>query len=425
MQPACRADDDFMSAALSRAPVGTALVVLVGVLAGLLINGGRASGDPGALIAGPIPLLILLVPAAIVLTSLHETAHALVGRLLGWDVFGVTIGHGRRHATLHLGSVRLELCGLLVGGVTIARPTGRRWRDVAMLVAGITVETIVIAATLPWTPVSIWSHSAKWAIVLVACTDIAVNLWPRRLDLGPVSGVSTDGAQLLSVLTTPDQWRHDLQQQPITRERARLVQALYGGDIDEAVELARTVAAADPADRGAVVLAGTVILIAGNWREAFEHLAPQVGLPDADPMLANNAAWAAVMTFDPSLLPDADRFSEHAFAGRPTEPACANTRGSTLVLLGRAEDGLPLLRLAAAGRLSQQQRAFVLVFTALAEHRLGDLRSASRHLALSQALDVDCPALPEVQRLMSEPPNAPNAAPPWPPPDPPAVGSCV
>ncbi|MDJ0768047.1 MAG: hypothetical protein QNJ12_04605 [Ilumatobacter sp.] len=411
-----------MIAARSRTWLATVLLVLIGVLAGLLVNGGTSSGDLGEIVSGPIRFVIVLVPAAVVLTSLHESAHAIVGRLVGWQVFGVTIGHGRRLASMHLGSVRLELRGTLVGGVTIANATGRRWRDVAMLAAGITVESVVIAATLPWDPGSAWGHHAKWAIVLVACVDIAFNLWPRRIDVGPVSGMATDGAQLLSVLTSPDQWRHDLEQMRLTPGRARLVQTLHGGDMDEAIELARVEAAADPGDDRSATLLGTLLLMAGQWREAFDQLVPVAVASDAgaDPMLANNIAWAAVMTFDPGLVAHADRYSERAFAERLTEPACASTRGSTLVLLGRADEGLPLLKLAAAGRISRRQRAYVLAFTALAEHRLGRFADAGKHLSLSETLDASCPALPEIKRLMLDTPVAGRSVTPaaWPPPQP-------
>jgi hypothetical protein len=406
-----------MTPARPRAWTASVLLASFGVLAGLLIGGRAGSGDPGSLIAGPIRFLALMLVAAVVLTSMHEAAHATVGVVVGWKVFGVTIGQGRRLATLHLGAVRLELRATLVGGVTIAQPTGRRWRDVAMLVAGVAVETVVIAAALSWDPASAWGRHAKWAIVVVACIDIAANLWPRRVDVGPVTGTATDGAQLLSVLTTPDQWRHDLEQLRLTPSRAHLVQTLHGGDLDEALDLARIDAAADTTDETAAALFGTLLLLAGRWREAFDQLSPYADAPDADATLANNAAWAAVMTFDPTLLQHADRFSERALAARPSEPACANTRGSTLVLLDRADDGLPLLQLALAGRVSQKQKAVVLAFTALAEHRLGRAADASEHISASAILDHDCPALPEVRRLMDQPAGsgAPTA---WPAPRP-------
>ena len=228
----------------SRAQWGSWLVIVAGIVVGVRIS-GSASGDVGGALGGPIRLVVLLLPAAVVLTSLHEAAHAVVGRLVGWRVFGVTIGQGRRHATVRVGSVRVELRGVLVGGVTIARPTGRRAPDVAMLVAGVTLEAIVIVLALAWSPESAWAQSARWALVFVACIDIAANLWPRRVDVGPMSGMATDGAQLVGVITTPDEWRRDLEQMRWTPERAELMQSLHGGD----VELRRCLASVGGAER--------------------------------------------------------------------------------------------------------------------------------------------------------------------------------
>lgn len=258
-------------------------------------------------------------------------------------------------------------------------------------------------------------------MILVALVDIVVNLWPRRLDMGAVEGMSTDGAQLVSVFTTPEQWQRDIEQLPLTPEQALLVQTFFGGDVDEASEMARAQVAADPTDDATSTLTGTVLLLGGHWREAFDRLAPHAAEPDADPILANNAAWAAVMTFDPSLLPWADWLSEQAFGGRPTEPACANTRGATLVLLGRPTEGLPLLELAGSGRLSRKQKASVLAFTALAEHQLGRSDDADRHLAESASNDDDCAALPEIRRLIgtvSANRSEVLQPSPWPPPNP-------
>lgn len=412
-----------MSAVRSRVSGGTVLVVLSGVLIGLWISGPASYGDSGVAIRvlGILPLFLL---SFVALTSLHETAHATVGRLVGWQIFGMTIGQGRRHATVRLGSFRLDLRGLLIGGVTIGQPTGSRWRDAAMLSAGITVETTVVVVVLTRWPDGGWATTAAWAIVLAAGIDIVTNLWPRRVDIGPVTGMSTDGAQLLSILTTPDQLRHDIRQMNLTPARAELVQALHGGDIEDALALARTDADSDPDDETAQALLGTLLLLSARWREAYDHLVPLADAPDADPLLANNAAWAAVMTFEPSLLPTAERLSAHALLERPTEPACANTRGSTLVLLGRTEEGLRLLQLAADGRLSRSQKAFVFAFLALAEHRSKRYDAARSHLAMSESLDGECAALPEIRRLLVQPvaPIAPPAAlASWPPVTPPAT----
>lgn len=390
----------------SRAQAITLTLLIAGLGAGIFAArfSGPASGDVGAALGGPVRVLLLLVPAAILLTSLHEAAHAVVGRLVGWRVFGVTIGQGRRHATLHVGSVRLDLRGLFVGGVTLARPTGHRGRDAAMLVAGVTLELAVIVVTLLWSPGSDWGQSAKWAVLIVAVIDITTNLWPRRVDVGAMTGMATDGAQLVSVITTPDRWRHDIDRTTWTPERVALIQTLHGGDVDVALDLARAEAAADPDDEELRTLLGTIMLLAGQWRDAYDELTPLAERPDADALLANNAAWAAVMSFEPALLPVADRLSERALAELPSEPACASTRGSTLVRLGRAREGLALLETAAGGRLSHQQKAFVLAFTALAAHRLGDDDAAARHLERSEQLHATCAALPGVRTLMVHPP---------------------
>ncbi len=186
----------------------------------------------------------------------------------------------------------------------------------------------------------------------MALLDISFNLLPTSVDLGALGAVPTDGAQLLALL-----------------------------------------------------------LGARRWREGYDLLAALANKPDGDPLLANNAAFAAVTSFNHDLLTDADRLSTIAFAQMPTVP----TRAAVLIELGRPADALPLLKVALRSQLRAPDRAIVLGFSAIAHHDLGDERAAAKQRRAMVHFDASCPLDDEVKRRLALPPGqaSRSASPQW------------
>ncbi len=117
--------------------------------------------------------------------------------------------------------------------------------------------------------------------------------------------------------------------------------------------------------------------------------------------MLNNLAWSALMTFDESLLEDADRWSAAAAELLPVEPAISSTRGTTLVMMGRAEEGMPLLARAYRTASSHGYHlALVSGFGAIGAAGVGD------HLLMRQRYgdmitqDPRCPIRREVEQRL-------------------------
>ena len=82
-------------------------------------------------------VIILLIP--ILLTIMHEFAHAVVAWLVGMRVSGITLGTGPRLFRLQLGGKFLETRAIPAGGVCWATQREnyrKRWPLVMMIAAG-------------------------------------------------------------------------------------------------------------------------------------------------------------------------------------------------------------------------------------------------------------------------------------------------
>ncbi len=381
------------------------LMLLLAMLVAQMISAGASSfSDVASLFGVLFGIAGSFVAALIVLGLVHEAGHAIVGRLVGCEVFGVTIGRGRLHARASVASTVLEFRGALIGGVTVLNVTGRRGRDAAMLFAGVGFELIVGLAMFGWTPDGTIGTVVRWSVLGAVAADLVVNLLPMTAPSPSPVLLRTDGRRLLTLVTMDAvAWHRTAMSDRVSTDDARLAQAIYGGDDAASLELATSRADSSPGDVDAALLLATLLMADGRWRDAHDRLMPFVEDEPPRPVLQNNAAWSAVMTFDRALLPIADRLSEQAFHADPTSAAFANTRGATLTLSGRADEGIGFSRLSAQGKgLTGGQRAFVLCFLALAEHDCGNARAADGHLRRAAILDPACSARPHVERLMSE-----------------------
>ncbi len=363
--------------------------------------------------------ILILSPAccvagAMFLVTVHETAHAVVGRLVGFDVVAVVLGRGRSITRFQIGSIAVDVRVRLVGGATICMPSDKRLRYGAFVAAGVAAEALISVGLLAWQPDSLVGLIVRTTLLAVALLDISFNLLPTSVDIGALGAVPTDGAQLLALLLG----------RPIplpTIDRASVLElvavsrAVDANDFDRAVDLARALHESDTDRAEWAAHYGWTLLGARRWREGYDLLAALANKPEGDPLLANNAAFAAVMSFNDDLLTDADRLSTIAFAQMPTVPAVCNTRAAVLIELGRPADALPLLKVALRSQLRAPDRAIVLGFSAIAHHDLGDERAAAKQRRAMVHFDASCPLDDEVKRRLALPPGqaSRSASPQW------------
>lgn len=127
---------------------------------------------------------------------------------------------------------------------------------------------------------------------------------------------------------------------------------------------------------------GSAWIRARHYAEALHMLRADLERPSRPTLHASmrgNAALAALMLFDRTLLDDADEWSAAALATTST-PETRGTRGLYLVMAGQAEEALPLLENPAA--------------LAAAHAQLGQLDQARACLAQATALDPTSDLIP-------------------------------
>jgi predicted Zn-dependent protease len=99
-----------------------------------------------------------------------------------------------------------------------------------------------------------------------------------------------------------------------------------------------------------------------------------------------NAAWHAVLTGDPLLLPMADQLSKAALERLPTVPAARGTRGAVLFALGDQAEGEAMLLAASKDASNVEDKVEFSRFLARAARQQGDSALASDYELAAIAL---------------------------------------
>jgi uncharacterized membrane protein len=152
--------------------------------------------------ASGLLFLQLALAALVVIVSIsgHELSHAVVARLVGSEVLGVTIGVGRVVWQHKIGGVEVRWCSLPLGGhVRHRRTTARqtRWRPMAIAAAGPSFNVA--------TGVALVAIHAGPTLPLIAVGLGVVNLIPYSVVLPEIGvRVGTDGYQMLQAFRRGD-----------------------------------------------------------------------------------------------------------------------------------------------------------------------------------------------------------------------------
>ena len=154
------------------------------------------------IIFGLAVYLALLFP----MICLHESAHAVVARALGLQVFAVMVGYGRTLFSGRYRGIRWEIRAVPWAGTTLISGRPERWFKLRMwlaILAGPAVHGIVLVVCL-MTPFILGNegtpqvqnllNSLWWLNVVV----LAVNLFPTQR-FTPLGKQASDGWQLLRI----------------------------------------------------------------------------------------------------------------------------------------------------------------------------------------------------------------------------------
>ena len=334
----------------------------------------------------------------------HEFGHFLAARWLGLRVFRVVIGRGRTLLKGRILEADVDLKLYPFSGAVLAAHRelrGYRWKQFLFVMAGPAANfALMLGALAAWRiqqphfpPRRWWPNDgfAGWLVFAYANAFLLLNLWPRmvRTDIGMVA---SDGLSLFRALFGKASSLRTAHALWFFLEANASEQA---GRREEGLDWLRRGLALYPDDQKLLEWLGLRLLSSGDLPAArsifvrlLDRFAP--GSP-ARAIYLNNVAFTDALLGGEELLSEADRYSTEALAAIPWLRFVRNTRGTTLLFLGRVEEALPLLRANAEDpKVNPRAAAEGQCLLAIAEARRGDASAATRHLEAARLADPAC-----------------------------------
>lgn len=191
---------------------------------------------------------LLFVPSWIILTLIHECAHAFVAQRLGWSVPILELGFGPVWRQLQIGGTKVSIRHYPIVGCAHTVPTHfnqPRLRSALIYAAGPLAEIVVILLLVATVgqdallqPSDFWEGTAA-VTSLAALISVAINLLPYRSD----SGVPTDGLGILSAPFLPQSHFDCLYCEPIV---SALVKQRNQNELTQTLERLKNLATSFP-----------------------------------------------------------------------------------------------------------------------------------------------------------------------------------
>ena len=140
----------------------------------------------------PIKLTIVLFAIAwIPLVFIHELGHALMARLVGWEVEEFVIGYGKILKKIEMFGMKVEFRMLPLGGYVLPRCSDENWsriRSALVYFAGPGIELIIFVLLYFLIGVGSFTESSDdylqilmQGVALSAVTGAVVNLIPHEV----------------------------------------------------------------------------------------------------------------------------------------------------------------------------------------------------------------------------------------------------
>jgi hypothetical protein len=294
-------------------------------------------GDPG----GKAVTALAIWPLTLIAVVMHEAAHALAAKLLGWRVYVVSIGGQEAWIRFRWGrSLLLLNRRLLGGGHCLAAPEVRvpgRGAIAIFTAVPILMHAVAAVAAHPWASGVSLGGSLVAMFVAIHALMVPWNAWPRHLPhRNPPT--PTDGRSLLDLWRFPEahaaKWHLAV---GLSAFQAHMLE----GRPDEAFAAVQRLCG-EPASEPAAACLAYAAHATGRGEHALPHVASYARAMDA------------ARPCDQRRLSDRDLAARGLFRGREHEEYI---RGSLLVGLDRVDEALALSERQLAVATSDEARA--------------------------------------------------------------------
>ncbi|HTV39156.1 MAG TPA: hypothetical protein VMF08_01165 [Candidatus Sulfotelmatobacter sp.] len=207
--------------------------------------------------------------------------------------------------------------------------------------------------------------------------------------------VDSDGLQMIGVFSKS--WKKKEGSHAARFQLEAIVRRNEYGDIEGATEWCNKGLALYPENAQLLYTAAVLCLDRGRYAQSREInmqlLKRESEMPGWRFILLNNIAYADSLTGDPSLLPEADAYSEEVYRNIPWADFAMGTRGTVLVEMEKYEDGIRLLKESIKKSEEPRSKALNNCHLSIAYARLGDYEQADKYLKLARQMDPRCSLL--------------------------------
>lgn len=282
------------------------------------------------------------------LLGLHEIAHALAARAVGWRVSEMAIGIGRELVRFRIGQTRVRVAALPIEGYVVPSPnTLERARlKQAWIYAAGPLSQLCLCGVACWlldfrlpAETDSLGRIALESLAAAAGLGALLTLLPYR-----TGGHASDGLGLLSSCFTSDSSFQERLAAPFLSEARRLL-------LREQLSLAEQRIAAGleqfPGDARLTGLLAVCQAAAGRAQQAYATLESLGPVEQREPLvraaLLADAAWAVLVASDQELYSEAQRALQQALELAPGETHYQVLMGRTHLEQGRPEQAYAFL----------------------------------------------------------------------------------
>lgn len=319
----------------------------------------------------------------------HESGHALVAKMLGWRVREIVIGFGRDLWQFHVGETRVKIKLAPVEGYVLPAPMDAghvRLKSMLVYAAGPGAELLVFAVMLVvfgWDTVFNDSNEvsliALQSLAIVILYGAGFNLLPFRTE-----GAVSDG---LGIVSSPFMSDESIELRLLTFELRELQKMLEIGQTKSGLESATSQLRKFPDNVYLQMLYGSALSADKQDNAARDFVRKK--LEDGELPDGQHRAWLHLQASieldaaEPSYL-TLDLALQGALKITPNAPDLIATKGASLILRGKNEDGGNMLADAWRRNDGSADDASMLAYLTIAAHRCGD-RAAREHFGRSFA----------------------------------------